>query len=127
MKDSNTENNLIKYEEGFFHRIKNFFKRLFKKEEVIVVNSDNELQEKVLNVESKTNVFKDELKYKDESKALLDLQNQFELGKIKEEDLTEEQVQGLRSLYNQQIENLKNSIENYRKEILTLKKKLNSF
>ena len=121
MRDNQNEKSLIKCEKGIFSKIKNFFKRLFGKEEVVVIDSDNKLQEEVKNVGIMEN-----LKYNDESSELLELQIKFESGKIKEEDLSEEQVENLKELYKNQIADLNQAIDNYKNRILKLKERLNN-
>lgn len=121
MRDNQNEKSLIKCEKGIFSKMKNFFKRLFGKEEVVVIDSDNKLQEEVKNVGIIGN-----LKYNNESSELLELQIKFESGKIEEEDLSEEQVENLKELYKNQIGDLNQAIDNYKNRILKLKERLNN-
>ena len=55
---------------------------------------------------------------------LLKLQKKFRKGLIKEEDLSSEELRQLKELYKKQIEYMDNSIEEDKKEILILKRKI---
>jgi len=62
--------------------------------------------------ESKRNLFIEQLKnIEDEETNLLKLQRKYRSGEIKEEDLTDEQVNSLCKLYDKQISNLRKSNE----------------
>lgn len=68
-----------------------------------------------------------------EEREILELQRNYESGKIKEADLTEQQKSKLINLYDKQINNLKQEIENhnrafesYRQKIIIIRKKLNN-
>ena len=62
----------------------------------------------------------------DEKKELLKLQKDFRSGKIKEEDIPQEQLEKLKKLYNIQIEFLEKSIECDKQKILKMKRKLSN-
>lgn len=55
---------------------------------------------------------------------LLKLQKKFRKGLIKEEDLTKTELKNLKELYIKQIDFIEKSIENDKKEILKLKRKI---
>lgn len=57
-------------------------------------------------------------------KELLKLQKGFRSGEIKEEDLSSREIQQLKELYKKQIDFIKESIENDKKEIIRLKRKI---
>ena len=57
-------------------------------------------------------------------KELLKLQKRFRSGEIKEEDLSSREIQQLKELYKKQIDFIKESIENDKKEIIKLKRKI---
>ena len=57
-------------------------------------------------------------------KELLKLQRRFRSGEIKEEDLLSREIQKLKELYKKQIDFIKESIENDKKEIIRLKRKI---
>ena len=105
---------LIKYEEGFFSKLKKFFSNLFKKGndvEEIQYNSEEEQNEFRSSIEIKQN--KDELK-------IINLQKQYKAGNIKEEDMADEERKKLIELYKTQNEALRNEIEE--KKIVIQKK-----
>ncbi len=49
--------------------------------------------------------------------VLLELQKRYESGKIKEKDLSKEEVEDLKKLYKKQIEEKKKSLEEYKIKI----------
>ena len=55
---------------------------------------------------------------------LLELQNAYRNGTVAEKDLSKEQINQLKELYQAQIEFLKKSIEKDKEEILKIRKKL---
>ena len=55
---------------------------------------------------------------------LEELQKMFKEGKIKEEDIPEEQRKALKELYHKQIKALEDSIEKDRQEIIKIRKQL---
>ena len=66
-----------------------------------------------------------------EDRRLLDIQRKFESDQLKEADLTETEKNNLIKLYHEQINSLKNDVENYnrmlnacKEKILTAKNKL---
>lgn len=106
MEENTQEKNLIEKEEkiNLFGKIKNFFKNLFGKRQVEVV------QEETVEKEV-SNEFKESIKMtEDEETKLLDLQRRYRRGEIAENDLTDEQIDALCDLYDKQIEELKESI-----------------
>ena len=58
-----------------------------------------------------------------EEENLLELQRRYENGEIKEEDLSKEEVEALKKLYKKQIEEKKNSLEEYKIKIAKYLKK----
>ena len=58
-----------------------------------------------------------------EEENLLELQKRYENGEIKEEDLSKEEVEALKKLYKKQIEEKKNSLEDYKIKIAKYLKK----
>ncbi len=63
-------------------------------------------------------------KVEDEETLILKLQKKYRSGEIKEEELTEEQVNSLCSLYDKQIANLRKSNEIRKKKLLEYRRKL---
>lgn len=108
------EKSLIKIEEkNIFEKVFNFIKKLFfKKQEQNLTN--------VINYE-KDNSFIDKIK---EDRKLLDMQRNFESGQLKEADLTEMEKNNLIKLYNEQINSLKQDVENYNRMLKSYKEKI---
>ena len=104
MKENTQEKSLVQVNRnGIFNKIKMFFKNLFSKNNVI----DN-------------NCYTIE----DEEIKLLKLQKQYRNGEIKEEELTEEQVNSLCALYDKQIANLRKSNQIRKQKLLEYRRKL---
>lgn len=82
-----------------FEKIKNIFKRLFKKQKL--------LEENVLKTEVKTNNFKQELT---ENTAIYNTQKLYDEGKITEDDLKISETRKLITLYKEQINMLDREI-----------------
>ena len=93
MKENTDEKSLVKINENsIFYKIKQFFKKLFYKKETIN-NITVETNKVILQNDNKKNKFMEEIKnIEDEETLLLKLQKKFRSGEIKEEELTEEQV-----------------------------------
>ena len=123
MHKNTYEKSLVKI--NIFGRIKLFFRNLFKNstlEEDII--TENVIEEK--NNLLKENNFINNIKLS-EKKPNLRLQKMskdLESGKIIEEDLCEQELQELREFYQQQIEEKKDIIENYKNRIIKIKSQL---
>ena len=126
MKENAEVKSLIKVnEKSLFYRIKNFFKNLLKREPkesllqtentVAVSEKDNEKRNAFM--ESITNIENEETK-------LLKLQKQYRNGEIKEEQLTQEQINSLSALYDKQIANLRKSNQIRKQKLLEYRKRL---
>lgn len=89
---------------GVMYKIKSFFKNLFKKKEVVEEKQEEEKQE--TSFDETIAIKKDE-----ERERLLELQKRFREGKLNPEDVTEEDIDKLTELYNEQIEALNKQIE----------------
>ena len=75
--------------------------------------------------ETKKSAFIESIKnIEDEETKLLKLQKQYRSGEIKEEELTQEQVNSLCALYDKQIANLKKSNEIRKQKLLEYRRKL---
>ena len=59
-----------------------------------------------------------------EFKELLELQNKYRKGIIKEEDIPEDKLEKLKNLYKTQIKLIEDSIEKEKQEIIKIKKKI---
>lgn len=120
MKENTQEKNLIEKKEkmNLFGKIKNFFKNLFSKKQVEVVEEKNVIKET-------NNEFKESIKMaEDEEIKLLELQERYRRGEIAENDLTDEQIEALCDLYDKQIEELKESIRIKEEKIAERKRKI---
>ena len=113
MKENTQEKSLVQVNEnGIFYKIKKFFKNLFNRN----ANTTNNYAivketESLVESENKKNSFMESIKnIEDEETKLLKLQKQYRSGEIKEEELSEEQINSLCKLYDKQIANLKNLI-----------------
>ena len=111
---------MIVYKENIFTRIKEFFMNIFNKNKQI--NKIENLEEK--NVLNNENNFKDTIMVQQdtEEQQLLKLQREYKQGKIKEEDMTDNEHQSLIELYKKQNNDLKGKIDIKRQ---VLRKKLN--
>lgn len=123
MKKNTKEKTLIQINENsIFYKIKRFFINLFHKEEIIVNN--RQIEEKV-ELEDRKSDFVESIKnIEDDETKLLRLQKQYRSGEIKEEDLTQEQINSLCALYDKQIEKLKKSNEIRKQKLAEYRKKL---
>ena len=119
------EKSLVKVDNNIFSKIKLFFRNLFK----INKTEDNTVIENIIeekNNSIKENNFISNIKLL-ERKPNLRLQKMIkdlESGEIIEEDLCEQELQELREFYLQQIEEKKQSIENYKNKIIRIKAQL---
>ena len=108
--------------EGIFVKIKNWFKRLIGKEEIIVEPvkeyTKNEIEE------IKKDSFREGLKVKSKD-VILFLQKQLEEKKIKILDLTEEQLQEIIELYENQTNEIKNKTQQIINKTEQIKRKYN--
>lgn len=127
MKENTQEKSLIEINENsIFFKIKNFFSRLFHKNEENK-NEINTIEDAKNDVQSneKKNKFMDSIRnIEDEETKLLKLQKQFRYGEIKVEELSDEQIKDLGDLYDKQIANLKKSNQIRKQKLLEYKKRL---
>lgn len=127
MKENTQEKSLVQVNENsIFYKIKKFFKNLFNKNSEITNNYTIIEEQKVnLENENKKKYFMESIKnIENEEIKLLKLQKQYRSGEIKEEELTEEQVNSLCALYDKQIENLRKSNEIRKQKLLEYRRKL---
>ena len=127
MKENTQEKSLVQVNENsIFYKIKKFFKNLFNKNSEITNNYAIIEEQKVnLENENKKKSFMESIKnIENEEIKLLKLQKQYRSGEIKEEELTEEQVNSLCALYDKQIENLRKSNEIRKQKLLEYRRKL---
>lgn len=125
MKKNTDEKSLVRVNENsIFYKIKNFFRNLFNKNN----GADNYIVEETAVIkqdEEKRNQFMEQIrKIEDEETILLTLQKKYRNGEIKEEELTDEQVNSLCKLYDKQISNLKKSNEIRKQKLLEHRRRL---
>lgn len=127
MRDNTQEKSLITVNENsIFYKIKNFFRNLFYKHKAIenstiIENGINASLEK----ENNKNSFMESIKnIENEETKLLKLQKQYRNGEIKEEQLTQEQINSLSALYDKQIANLRKSNQIRKQKLLEYRKRL---
>lgn len=127
MKENTQEKSLVQVNENsIFYKIKRFFKNLFNKskdtaDNYSVIEETNSFAEN----ENKKSSFMEYIKnIEDEETKLLNLQKQYRSGEIKEEELTEEQVNSLCALYDKQIEQLRKSNQIRKQKLLEYRRKL---
>lgn len=127
MKENTQEKSLVQVNEnGIFYKIKKFFKNLFNRN----ANTTNNYAivketESLVASENKKNSFMESIKnIEDEETKLLKLQKQYRSGEIKEEELSEEQINSLCKLYDRQIANLKKSNEIRKQKLLEYRRKM---
>ena len=127
MKENTQEKSLVQVNEnGIFYKIKKFFKNLFNRN----ANTTNNYAivketESLVASENKKNSFMESIKnIEDEETKLLKLQKQYRSGEIKEEELSEEQINSLCKLYDRQIANLKKSNDIRKQKLLEYRRKI---
>ena len=125
MKENTDEKSLIKINENsIFYKIKQFFKGLFYKKEPID-NITVETNKVILPDENRKNKFMEEIKkIEDGETLLLKIQKKYRSGEIKEEELSDEQVNSLCALYDKQIANLKKSNKIRKQRLLEYRRKM---
>lgn len=123
MHKNTYEKSLVKV--NIFGRIKLFFRNLFKNstlEEDII--TENVIEEKNNLVKENNFINNIKLSEKKLNLRLQKMSKDLESGKIIEEDLCEQELQELREFYQQQIEEKKDLIENYKNRIIKIKSQL---
>lgn len=126
MNENEGEKFLVKVNKNsIFYKIKQFFKNLFHRNEPVDTFTTAKASNNIRPDENKRNQFMEEIKkIEDEETILLKLQKQYRNGEIKEEDLTDEQVDSLCKLYDKQISNLKKSNEIRKQKLLEHRRRL---
>ena len=121
MGENTQEKNLVEKKEGFFQKVKNFFKGLFKKKEEKTLREEKSaLKEE--------NSFKENIRIEEKIKEdeIFELQKRFRRGEIAQSDLTEEQIEAIGELYDRQIAALKKIIEEKEKQLAENKEQKNA-
>jgi len=127
MKENTQEKSLVQVNENsIFYKIKSFFRNLFHRKQVVneVNIIENNIEEPTEKENTKNSFMEDIKNIEDDETKLLKLQKQYRSGEIKEEELTEEQVNSLCSLYDRQIANLRKSNEMRKQKLLEYRRKL---
>ena len=126
MKENTQDKSLVQINENsIFYKIKNFFRSLYGKKNSNVESTKVIEKTTINNQKSNKSSFIEEIKnVVNEETKLLKLQKQYRCGKIKEEELTEEQVKSLCALYDKQINNLKKSNEIRKQKLLEYRRNL---
>lgn len=124
MKDNLNSQSLIKVNENsIFYKIKAFFKKLFRRKEEYAIQREEQVE--IDNNDTNQNLkgsFRESIRnIENEETKLLELQKNFDNGEIDEEDLSQEQIDKLESLYNKQIAELEKSNESRKAKIATHK------
>ena len=112
----------MKNENTIFQKIKSFFASIFGKKKLL----DEGNREKMESMDSNSdeNKAKEEKRKEksffevEEEKKIMELQKLFINGKIKEEDMTQEQISSLEKLFDSQIESAKRTNFNMKRKIL---------
>ena len=109
MRENTQEKELIeKNEENIFGKIKNFFKNLFGKKEVDVNNISNEELEMEM---EKSEYFRNSIRNIEvDENNIFELQRRYHSGEISVEELTDEQIDVLCDLYDEQIADLRKRV-----------------
>lgn len=103
--------------ESIFTKIKNFFKNLFGQQ--TIENADNTVENQE---EIKNSIFTENIRIEEtEEQKLVRLQKLVREKRISEKDLSVEERENLRKLYNSQIEDLRKSILQKRNKIMKIK------
>ena len=126
MNKNTYEKSLEKVDNSIFGKIKLFFRNLFQNniqestinENIITVEQDKN------NIEEKNFVNNIKIQENKKNLRLQKMSKDLESGEIIEEDLCEQELQELREFYLQQIEEKKQSIENYKNRIIRIKAQL---
>lgn len=125
MVENTYEKSLAKVDNSIFGRIKFFFRKLFNKnklEENII--TENVIEEKNIQVDKSNCINNIKIPVKKPNLRLQKMSKDLESGKIIEEDLCEQELQELREFYLDQIQEKKQSIENYKNRIMRIKAQL---
>ena len=125
MKENTQEKMLMEVNKNsWFYKAKRFFRNLFSRKQEYN-NVKPVIEEKVEPKRNAEQEFIDSIKIIETPEMKLEkLQKQFRSGKIKEEELSEEQITSLCQLYDKQIADLKKSNEIRKQRLLEYRKKL---
>lgn len=115
---------LIVSKNGFFYKIKMFFKSMFNRD--YIQEEIDYSYNKIENGSIRKSSFNEDIKIKPnvEREKLLKMQQDYENGLIKEEEMTAKQVEEIEKLYIEQITKLRSDFTIYKNKVLEMKKKL---
>ena len=127
MKENTQEKRLVQTKEnGIFYKIKKFFNNLFgkNKEETNSYTNIKENETVKENANNRDSFIESIRNNTTERSTISQLPKQYRSGKIKEEELSEEQINSLCKLYDEQIAELRKSNEIRKQRILEYKRKI---
>lgn len=109
MKENTQEKKLMKRNENsIFYKIKKFFMKLFNKKDVVA----KDIEEQQESTRKNNSAFKDNMKVeKLNDEKVLELQQKYRNGIVSVKELTNEEIDKLCDLYDEQIEELKKEIK----------------
>lgn len=127
MKKNAQEKSLVKVnEKSIFYKIKKFYMKLFHinqvSNEVNIIEKN--IQNQIKDINTKNSFIESIRNIENKETKLLKLQKQYRSGEIKEEELTQEQIDSLCDLYDKQIANLRKSNKIRKQKLLEYKRKL---
>ena len=119
---------MVVNEKSILYKIKTFFLRLFKKNEIVenVSQTSIESNQKQVNDIKKDTFLESIKKIENEETKLLKLQKQYDNRLIETKDLTKDQVKSLIELYKKQISELSKSNARRKEKLLLYRKNMYS-
>lgn len=108
---------VIPYKEGIFSKIYKFFKGLFRKKTNVKTN---------IEVQEENNDFKEKIVVEEdkEKKRILDLREKWENGEIYEEDISDEDIDKIVEMYNEETKKIEEKTKFIKQDILKMLKEL---
>lgn len=107
--------------ENIFTKLIDSMKKVFKKKET---KENLELEENIVVVKENQSDFFEKYKDHQEKPELLNLQNKFETKEIALSEMSDEQIHELNLLYQRQITDLKNKLNNKKNELIRIQNRL---
>lgn len=125
MNNGEEKTSLIPAEkQSILEKVKRFFEKLFSTEKTLDYNVNTQPENKTVSY-NKTQTFLETIRtIEDEETKLLKLQKQYRSGKIRESDMTKEQINKLCDLYDRQIETLQKSNAVRKEKLLLYRKRM---
>ena len=123
--NTNDKSLIIVNENSISYKIKKFFRNLFGKKDSNITTIEKQVLKTQEMVNGKKDSFRETItNIENDETRLLKLQKQYRSGEIKEEDMTEDQVNSLCLLYDKQIRELKRANELRKQKLMEYRKKL---